>query len=64
LAVITNERHSGDCIVLARRWVVERTFCGFRLAKDYEKPADILAASIALAGVRIAARPLTQSSDF
>ena len=35
-----------------------------RLAKDYEKLADTLAASIALAGVRIAARPLTQSSDF
>lgn len=52
-------------VVLARRWVVERTFSWFgrnrRLAKDYENRADTLAAFITLACIRLALRRLARS---
>ena len=50
--------------VQPRRWVVERTFSWFgrnrRLAKDYENLADILAAFLALAAIRIALKRLAR----
>jgi len=45
-------------VVLPRRWVVERTLSWFgrnrRLAKDFEKLADTLAACISIASIQLA----------
>lgn len=50
--------------VQPRRWVVERTFSWFgrtrRLAKDYENLADMLAAFVMLAAIRIALKRLAR----
>jgi transposase len=53
-------------VVLPKRWIVERTFAWIsrnrRLARDYERYARTVAASIRLAMIRIMLRRLTKPS--
>lgn len=52
------------CVLLPRRWVVERTFSWFgrnrRLAKDWENLAETLHTFVVLASIQIAIRRLAR----
>jgi transposase len=58
-------KHSDGFVVLARRWVVERTFSWFgrnrRLAKDFENLAETLATFVTPASIQLALRRLARA---
>jgi putative transposase len=63
---IVKRRDAHRFVVLPKRWVVERTFAWMsrnrRLARDFERYADTVAAFCRLAMIRLMLRRLTRSA--